>query len=161
MFLRLGSLLLGLLIAVALPAWAQRYPEKAVRIIAPFAPGSATDIVARLIADELRESFNQSFIVENRTGASGQPAAEAVAKSAPDGYTLFVTTNTTHSANPHLFKQLRYDPIEDFAPVARILYIPVILVVDPKLLVTTMPELIAYAKERPGKLSSGHSWRNG
>jgi tripartite-type tricarboxylate transporter receptor subunit TctC len=155
MHFRLALFMLGLM-AVVSQALAQSYPEKTVRIVVPFAPGSATDIVARLIAEELRGSFNQSFVVDNRPGASGQPAAEAVAKSAPDGYTLFVTTNTTHSANPHLFKQLRYDPIKDFAPVARILYIPVILVVDPRLPVNSLGELIKYAKDRPGKLSFAH-----
>jgi len=91
-------------IAASHPAWGQGYPNKPVRIVVPFAAGSATDIVARLLADELRVALNQNFVVDNKPGASAQIGAENVAKSAPDGYTLFVTTNTSHSANPFLFK---------------------------------------------------------
>ena len=135
---------------------AQGYPNKPVRIVVPFAAGSATDIVARLLGDEMRVAFNQSFIVDNRPGASAQIGAEHVAKSAPDGYTLFVTTNTSHSANPFLFKKLSYDPIKDFAPVSGIMNIPVIVVVDPKLPINSMQDLVAYAKARPGKVSFGY-----
>ena len=122
----------------------------------PFAAGSATDIVARLLADELKAAFNQTFIVDNKPGASAKIGAEHVAKSPPDGYTLFVTTNTSHSANPFLFKKLPYDPIKDFAPVAGIMIIPVIVVVDPKLPINSMQDLIAYAKAKPGKVSFGY-----
>src|SRR5438876_3215707 len=137
-------------------AWGQAYPNRPVKIVVPFAAGSATDIVARLLAEELRVAFNQSFIVDNKPGASAQIGAEYVAKAAPDGYTLFVTTNTSHSANPFLFKKLPYDPIKDFAPVAGIMNIPVIVVVDPKLPINSMRELIAYSKARPGKVSFGY-----
>ena len=137
-------------------AWGQGYPNKPVRIVVPFAAGSATDIVARLLADELRVAFNQNFIVDNKPGASAQIGAEHVAKATPDGYTLFVTTNTSHSANPFLFKKLPYDPIKDFAPVAGIMNIPVIVVVDPKLPINSMQDLVAYAKARPGKVSFGY-----
>ena len=137
-------------------AMGQAYPSKPVRIVVPFAAGSATDIVARLLADELRVALDQSFIVDDRPGASARIGAEAVAKAAPDGYTLLVTTNTSHSANPHLFKKLNYDPVKDFAPIGGIMNIPVIVVVNPKLPVHSLKELIDYAKARPGKVSYGY-----
>ena len=137
-------------------AFSQPYPNKPVRIVVPFAAGSATDIVARLLADELRGAFDQSFIVDDKPGASARIGAEVVAKAAPDGYTLLVTTNTSHSANPHLFKKLSYDPIKDFAPIGGIMNIPVIVVVNPKLPVNSLKELIGYAKARPGKVSYGY-----
>ncbi len=151
-----------LLVAVAASALvaqqgvAQPYPSRPVRIVVPFAAGSATDIMARIIADELRATFDQSFVIDNKPGASAQIGAELVAKAPPDGYTLFVTTNTSHSANPFLFKKLPYDPIKDFTPIANIMRIPVIVVVSPKLPVNSLPELVAYAKANPGKLSFGY-----
>jgi tripartite-type tricarboxylate transporter receptor subunit TctC len=138
------------------PAASQTYPARPVRIVVPFAAGSATDIMARIIADELKNALGQSFIVDNKPGASAQIGAELVAKAPPDGYTLFVTTNTSHSANPFLFKKLPYDPIKDFTPVANIMRIPVILVVSPKLGVNSMQELVAYTKSHPGKVSFGY-----
>jgi tripartite-type tricarboxylate transporter receptor subunit TctC len=140
----------------AIPALSQPYPNHPVKIVVPFAAGSATDIMARIIADELRASLGQPFIVENKPGASAQIGAEQVAQSPPDGYTLFVTTNTSHSANPFLFKKLNYDPVKDFTPVANIMRIPVIIVVDPKLPVKTLADLVAYAKANPGKVSFGY-----
>ena len=137
-------------------ALGQAYPNKPVRIVVPFAAGSATDIVARLLADELRGAFDQTFIVDDKPGASARIGADAVAKAAPDGYTLLVTTNTSHSANPFLYKKLSYDPIKDFAPIAGIMNIPVIVVVNPKLPVNNLKELIEYAKARPGKVSYGY-----
>ena len=146
--------LMGALLAPS--AMGQAYPSKPVRIVVPFAAGSATDIVARLLADELRVALDQSFIVDDRPGASARIGAEAVAKAPPDGYTLLVTTNTSHSANPHLFKKLNYDPVKDFAPIGGIMNIPVIVVVNPKLPVHSLKELIDYAKARPGKVSYGY-----
>ena len=143
-------------VVVGSPAFAQSYPNHPVKIIVPFAAGSATDIMARIIAEELRASLGQPFVVENKPGASAQIGAEAVAQSPPDGYTLFVTTNTSHSANPFLFKKINYDPVKDFAPVANIMRIPVIIVVDPKLPVKTLADLVTYAKANPGKVSFGY-----
>jgi tripartite-type tricarboxylate transporter receptor subunit TctC len=154
-YLRIVTLLI-VGIALAPAAWGQPYPNRPVRIVVPFAAGSATDIVARLLAEELKAAFNQSFIIDNKPGASAIIGAEAVAKSPPDGYTLFVTTNTSHSANPFLFKKLPYDPIKDFAPVAGIMLIPVIVVVDPKLPINSMQDLVAYTKANPGKVSFGY-----
>lgn len=132
---------------------ADTYPSKVVRLIIPFAAGSATDSAGRLVAQELSQRLGQSVIVENRAGANGQIAAGYVAQSAPDGYTLFMTTNSTHSANPHLYKSLPYDPIKDFEPIARLGTLPFVLVVNPELPVKTTAELVAYAKANAGKLS--------
>jgi tripartite-type tricarboxylate transporter receptor subunit TctC len=148
------ALMLG--VVVAGPAWAQAWPSKPVRIVVPFAASSATDIMARILADELRATFDQSFLVENKPGASAQIGAELVAKAPPDGYTLFVTTNTSHLANPYLFKKINYDPVKDFTPIANIMRIPVIVVVNPKLPVKDLKELVAYAKANPGKVSFGY-----
>jgi len=149
-----AAVALGL--AIAGPALAQTYPTKPVRIVVPFAAGSATDIMARIIADELRNAFGQPFIVDNKPGGSAQIGAEIVAKAPPDGYTLFITTNTSHAANPFLFKKLSYDPVKDFAPVANIMHIPVILVTNAKSNIGSLAELVAYAKANPGKVSFGY-----
>lgn len=145
------------LLAVAPVALGQPYPSKPVKIIIPFGPGSATDIVARMLAEELRAAMGQPFIVDNKPGASAQIATEQVAKSAPDGYTLLLTTNTGHSANPYLFKKLPYDPVRDFTPLARVCYFPFVLAVDAKLPIRTVAELIAYAKASPIGYAYGNS----
>ena len=95
-----------------------QYPSRPIRIIVPFAPGAATDIIARLLGQKMTEAWGQPVVVDNRGGANGFIAAEAVAKSAPDGYTVLVTTQTTHAANVSLFKKLPYDPVKDFTPVS-------------------------------------------
>ena len=143
---------IGLSIAFASAAQAQ-YPNKPIRLVVPFAAGSATDSIARVVAQALIERLGQPVIVDPKPGASGQIAAEFVAKSAPDGYTLFMTTNTSHSANPVMFKKLPYDPIKDFAPILLVGEVPFALVVNNALPVKTTAELIAYGKANPGKLS--------
>jgi tripartite-type tricarboxylate transporter receptor subunit TctC len=145
----------GLGLVLMSSAWGQAYPTHPVKVVVPFAAGSATDIMARILGDDMK-SLGQPFIVDNKPGASAQIGAELVAKAPPDGYTLFVTTNTSHSANPFLFKKLPYDPVKDFTPIANIMRIPVIIVVSPKLGVNTLQELIAYAKAHPGKTSFGY-----
>jgi tripartite-type tricarboxylate transporter receptor subunit TctC len=153
---RLGLTVLG---AIALPvehASAQTYPSRPVTIITPFAAGSVTDATARAIAQHLQEALGQSFVVENRAGAGGLLAANAVARAAPDGHTLLITTNTTHSAAPGLFKSVPYDPIKDFTPVARIGSFPSLIAVHPGQPIRSMPELVSYAKANPGKLSYAH-----
>ncbi|MEK7320405.1 MAG: tripartite tricarboxylate transporter substrate binding protein [Pseudomonadota bacterium] len=145
--------------AISLPASANdAYPSRPIRLVVPFAAGSGTDAVARITAKELGDALNQNVIVDNRPGANGSIAAEIVAQAAPDGYTLFMTTNTTHSANPSLMKKLPYDPIKDFTPVARMGNLPFMLVINPKLPVKTVGELIAYAKSHPDmSYASGNS----
>lgn len=148
-----AAALAGLALAAA---WAQAqpaYPSGPVTLVVPFAAGSGTDAVARLVASRLSEVFKQPVVVDNRAGASGQIAAQYVAKARPDGYTLFMTTNTTHSANPWLIKALKYDPIEDFTPVIRVGELPFALAVHPSLPVHSVAELVAYARAHPDKLS--------
>ena len=142
-----------LLFAVTMAAHAQSYPEKPIRVIVPFAAGTGTDILARIVTEELRTAWGANFVIDNRAGASGQIAAELVAKANPDGYTLFLSTNTPHSANPYLFRKINYDPVRDFAAISRMIYYVFILAVSPNLGVKTVPELIAYIKANPGKTS--------
>ena len=150
---RIAAFIVALL---ATPAAAQEYPARAVTVVVPFGPGSATDATARLIANALQEAFGRPFIVENKAGGGGLIAANAVAHATPDGYTLLVTTNSTHSAAPGLFKSVPYDPIKDFTPIARIGSFPSFLGVNPELPIKSMAELVAYAKQNPGKLTYGH-----
>ena len=143
----------GLLAAAATGAAAQDYPSQQITLIVPFAAGSGTDAVARIVGQKLSERLKQPVVVDNKAGASAQIGAQAAAKARPDGYTLFMTTNTSHSANPSLFQKLPYDPIKDFTPVARVGELPFALVVNNALPVKNMRELIAHAKANPGKLS--------
>jgi tripartite-type tricarboxylate transporter receptor subunit TctC len=131
------------------------YPSKPITLVIPFAAGSGTDNVGRIVAQKLAERLKQPVVVENKPGANGQIAAETVARAKPDGYTLFMTTNTTHSANPSLYKSLRYDPIKDFTPIVRTGELPFALAVNNDLPVKSVKELIDYAKKNPGKLSYG------
>jgi len=153
---RLARIAVCGLALVAAPATAQHYPARQVTIVVPFGPGSATDSTARVIAQNLQESLGQPFVIENKAGGGGLIAASSVARAAPDGYTLLVTTNTTHSAAQGLFKNVPYDPIKDFTPVARIGSFPTFIAVNIDLPVGTIGELVAYAKENPGKLVYGH-----
>jgi tripartite-type tricarboxylate transporter receptor subunit TctC len=138
------------------PSRAQSWPSRPVTIITPFAAGSVTDTTARIIAQMLQERLGRTFIVENKAGAGGLIAAQAVARAEPDGYTLLLTTNSTHSAATALFKSVPYDPIKDFTPIARIGSFPSVVVVNPEIKIKTIQELAAYARANPGKLSYGH-----
>ena len=151
--LRLIRALAAFFVFAALPASAQPYPSKQITIVVPFAAGSGTDSITRIVAQYLQNALGQSVVVENKVGASGVLAATHVARAAPDGYTLLMATNSTHSANPHLFKKLDYDPVKDFAPVARLGSYVFMLVVNKDVPVKTLPELVAYAKANPGKLT--------
>jgi tripartite-type tricarboxylate transporter receptor subunit TctC len=132
---------------------AQAYPNKPITLVIPFAAGSGTDFVARTVAQKLSERLKQPVVVDNKAGASAQIAAQFVAKAAPDGYTLFMTTNTSHSANPWMFKTLNYDPIKDFTPIVRVGELPFALAINPKIPANTLQEFIDYAKKTPGKLA--------
>ena len=135
-------------------AWAQdSYPNRAVRIVIGFGPGSGTDILARLLAEELRQELGQAFVVENRPGAAAQIAATLVAKSAPDGYTLFLTSNSSHSVNPHLMKSLPYDPVADFTPIGGTAYFPFVLAVNASLPIRTPAEFVDYARAHRGRIN--------
>ena len=141
----------AVLLSLAAACAAQKYPEKPIRVVVPFAAGTGTDILARIVTEDLRSTMGANFVIDNRAGASGQIAAELVAKAAPDGYTLLLSTNTPHSANPFLFRKLNYDPVRDFAAVSRMIYYVFVLAVNPNIGVRTVPELIAYVKANPGK----------
>lgn len=131
------------------------YPDKPVRVVVPFGPGSGTDTAARIVAQKLSEHFNQQVVVENKPGASGIIAAEAVARAPADGYTIILASNTTHAANPSLFKRLPYDPVKDFAPVTLLVKSGLVLVVNPDLPVSSVAELTALARQEPGRLNFG------
>ncbi|MBB5054555.1 tripartite-type tricarboxylate transporter receptor subunit TctC [Afipia massiliensis] len=128
-------------------------PGKNITLVLPFAAGSGTDTTTRIISKDLGKALGTGIVIENKPGANGSIAASYVARAEPDGYTIFVTTNTSHSANPYLLKNMTYDPIKDFTPVARTGDLPFMLVIDPKLPVNSVAELIALAKKEPGKLS--------
>jgi tripartite-type tricarboxylate transporter receptor subunit TctC len=152
--------LLGLAL-LAVPAIAMSadddYPVRPVKIVVPFAPGGSTDVVARILADKLGTEFKQSFVVDNRSGASGNIGADAVAKAAPDGYTLLMGTTGVLSINAHLFKDLSYNPAKDFTPVSYTSLITNVLVVNPAVPVKSVQELIAAAKAKPGSLTFASS----
>ncbi|QHE87511.1 Bug family tripartite tricarboxylate transporter substrate binding protein [Hydrogenophaga sp. BPS33] len=128
------------------PAQVADYPNRPVSVMVGFGPGSGTDILARIVAEELRAELGQPFLVVNRPGATAAIAAEAVANAAPDGYTLFITSNSSHSVNPHIYKTLRYDPNKDFTPIGRLADFPFVLVVNPQLPVRTPHELVQHMR---------------
>ena len=143
--------------AAALPAvshfaWAQAYPTRPVRIIVPFAPAGTTDIVARLIGQWLSEHLDQQFVVDNRTGGAGNIGTEAVVRATPDGYTLLMI-DVSSAINATLFSKLNFVFLRDIAPVANVVRVANILVVNPSFPANTVPEFIAYAKANPGKIS--------
>jgi tripartite-type tricarboxylate transporter receptor subunit TctC len=140
----------------ALHAQAQPYPSKPIRFILPFPTGSATDQISRIVGKEMSETLGQPIVVENKPGAGGAIAAEFVAKSPPDGYILFVGSNTQLAANPGLFKTLSYDPVKDFAPVVRMTTQPSAFLVRPDFPAKNIAEFVAYAKANPKKLSGGY-----
>jgi tripartite-type tricarboxylate transporter receptor subunit TctC len=132
---------------------ADEYPSKPISIIAVFGPGSASDTLCRVIGEPLSAALKQTVVVDNRPGANGALAATYVARSAPDGYTLLMATNSPLSAAPYIMKNVSYDPIKDFAPLTRVGSFTLMLVIDPNIPVHSVKELIAYAKANRGKLS--------
>ena len=153
----MGRLLAALFAAcmslVGTTAYADPYPSKPITVIVPFGAGSGTDSISRIVAQYLSPVLKQTVVVENRPGANGAIAAAYVARSAPDGYTLLMSTNSPHSAAPFLAKNVPYDPIKDFAPISRVGSFTLLLVVNPDVPAKSVAELIAYAKANPGKLS--------
>ena len=143
----------GLLAMGATGAWAQQYPARSVRIVVTLGPGSAGDLLTRLLAEPLGRSLGQTVIADNRPGAGGNLAAEIVAKAPPDGYTLFLTTISTHGINPTLYTRLAFDPIKDFAPITLSASSPNVLVVHPSMPVASVKQLISFAKARPDELT--------
>jgi tripartite-type tricarboxylate transporter receptor subunit TctC len=142
-------------LTLSAPAHAQAYPSKQVTILVPFTAGSGTDTMARIFAERLAAVGGQPVVVDNKPGANGGLAAAAVARAAPDGYTLMMTTNSSHAANLALFKNLPYDPVKDFECVALFGLAPFLIVATPNAPFNNVKELVAYAKANPGKLSYG------
>ncbi len=147
---RLAALLA---LALAAPAFAQTYPSKPIRILIAQAPGSATDVISRVVGQRLSEQLGQPVVIEARPGAGGALGTEAAARSAPDGYTLFMANNSTHGSNPALYAKLPYDPVRDFQPISFVGSVPYVLVVHPSLPVKTVREFIALVKSKPGQLN--------
>ncbi len=145
---------LALAAVVAFNAAAQ-YPDKPVKIVVPFAAGGFTDSVARIVGQELQKKWGQPVVIDNRPGAGGNIGAEVVARSAPDGYTLFLATNTTHAINGTLYRTLPFDPVKDFEPVVLLVTTPNLLVVGPTANVNSVKELIAAAKADPKRFNYG------
>ena len=141
------------LLCAPLPAAAQSFPDRPIKLIVPFGAGSAVDTIARAIAAQVAEQTGQGVRVDNRTGANGILAAEAAAKSPADGYTLFMPNDGIMAANPALHAKLPYDPIKDFAPVTLTSTVPLVLVGNPAFAAKTVPELIALAKAKPGSIN--------
>ena len=135
-------------------AWAQNYPNKPIRLVVPFPPGGPTDVMARLIAQRLSSTLG-SVILENKAGAGGTIGTKAVAAAEPDGYNLLFGGTSTLAINPAVYKDLRYDPVTSFAPVAMVSTSPFVLVVHPSVPVHTVDELVGYAKANPGKVNFG------
>lgn len=146
----------GLVGTALMPAWAQTYPTQTIRLVVPFAPGGSTDVLGRLLAQGLSRGLGQNMVVDNRAGGGTNIGAELVARAAPDGYTLFMTT-TTQAINVTLYPKLTYDLVKDFSPVAPVATSPSVLVVHPSVPVKTVKELIALAKGRPGTLTYASS----
>jgi len=148
-----GRILVSIALLAASSAIAQSYPAKPVRIIIPFTSGAAADTVARLIAPKLTDAMGQPIVIENRPGAGGVLAADLVAKSAPDGYTLMMGSPGPLTINPVLLSKVPYDPARDFAPITLVAIVPSILLVNPSLPAKTVKELIALAKAKAGQLN--------
>ncbi len=162
MLLGTVALLLSTCAAWSTPSGAQTavtWPVKPITLVVPFPAGSGTDAVGRIVATELGNILGQQIVIENKPGGNATIGAQLVARAQPDGYTLFLATNTPMSAAPWLMKSISYDPVKDFTPVARGGNLPFILVINPKLPIHSVQELVAYAKKHPGKLNyaSGNS----
>ncbi len=143
--------LTGLLAMLLVPAWGQTYPDHPLRLVVGFPPGGSGDFLARIIADELAREMGQSVVVDNRPGAGSNIAAEKVARSAPDGYSILLSGNVTHAINPWLYKNLSWDPVKDFTPISEVAVMSVIVCVAPSRNIHSMRELIAKVKSEPGR----------
>jgi tripartite-type tricarboxylate transporter receptor subunit TctC len=151
----LGAGLIGLALAISGPAQAQSWPSQNIRLVVPFPPGGSTDVLARRLAEGLRERLGQTVIVENRGGAGGTIGSEFVAKSAPDGYTLLMGVTGSHGVAPSLYPNLGYQPLRDFAPISLLVSAPLVLVVNPEVPAKTLQDFIALAKKEPDTLTYG------
>jgi len=151
----LTKALAAALLSLPMLASAQGYPSRPIKLVDPFPPGSVVDVIGRIVATQLQHAWGQPVIVDNRSGAGGTIGAQLVAQAAPDGYTLLITTSSTHAIAPAIRKQMPYDAVKDFTPIALPVRGTVVVVVNPALPVNSLAELVRYAKEHPGKLSYG------
>jgi tripartite-type tricarboxylate transporter receptor subunit TctC len=147
----LAAIVAAAIVLGAAPALAQKYPDKPVRMIIPFAPGGGTDVLARFLSSKLSEGLGVSLVIENRGGAGGTLGTEVAARSAPDGYTVLFTS-ASHSFNASLYSKLNYDSLKDFAPVTLVALVPHLLVVHPSLPAKNVKELVSLARRRPGEV---------
>lgn len=164
LLLVLSSLLLitpGAAVAAGKTETARGFPTRPVRLVVPYPPGGATDIMARIVSAKISEVWGQSVVVDNRPGGGGQIAAEMAAKAAPDGYTLYIGTISSLATNVSMYRNLPYDPVRDFAPITQLSASPYVLVTNPALPVKTVKELVALAKARPGALNYGSAGPGG
>ena len=152
--MKLFGAVLTALIATTTLASAQTYPDRAIKVIVPFAAGGAVDSLARVIGAKMQESMKQPVVIENRPGAGGNLAAAEVARSAPDGYTILLTT-VGHAMSPALYKKLSYDPVTGFTPVTQVISASLLLVANPKFPAKDLGELLAVARSKPGALNYG------
>jgi tripartite-type tricarboxylate transporter receptor subunit TctC len=157
---RVRAVLYGVLLAAsaasaALPAQAQSYPDRPLRLIAPFPAGGLADVLARAVGDEISKTLGQPVIVENRAGAGGNTGADAVAKAAPDGYTLLMSSAGILTANPFLYSNMPFDAATAFVPISNVAEMPMLVVVHPKVEAKTLQEFVALARTQPGKLNFG------
>ncbi|MES2562846.1 MAG: tripartite tricarboxylate transporter substrate-binding protein [Pseudomonadota bacterium] len=146
----------GMLCAAGV-AWSQAYPAKPVRVVVPFPPGGANDIVARIVLPKVSDQMGQQFIIDNRSGAGGTIGSALVAQSKPDGYTLLIQTTASHVSNAHLYTKLPYDALKDFVGISPLARLVTALTVHPSLPVRSVKEFIALAKKRPNEILHGHS----
>jgi tripartite-type tricarboxylate transporter receptor subunit TctC len=159
--LSLAAAITAAVFALATTAHGQQYPTRTVRIIVPFSAGGPTDILARLLAQRMHDAFGQQFVIDNRGGGGGTIGAQLAARSAPDGYTLYIGGITTLAMAPHTHKNLPYDPFKDFAPITRLTEQPLMLMVHPALPVQSVKEFIALARAKPGQLDYASSGLGG
>src|SRR3954452_1570080 len=151
------SALASLAALAATPALAQAYPNRPISLLVPWAAGGSTDILARIVATLLHQSMGQPVIIENRTGGAGNIGTSAVARAAPDGYTLLFNTMSVHTMNHALFASMPFDGVKDFSPITLLAYVTNTMVVHPSVPANTVPEFIAYAKANPGKIAYASS----
>jgi tripartite-type tricarboxylate transporter receptor subunit TctC len=151
-----AAFLAGMLCAAGV-AWSQAFPAKPVRVIIPFPPGGANDIMARIVFPKLSEQMGQQFIIENRSGAGGTTGSTVAAQSKPDGYTLLIQTVASHTSNPHLYKKLPYDALNDFVGITPLGNLVTVLIVHPSLPVRSVKEFIALAQKRPKEIFFAHA----
>src|SRR5204863_5090541 len=151
--MKLRDVFLAMALCAANSAFAQSWPSKPLKMIVPFPPGGAVDILGRAVSTKLSDALGQGVVVENRAGAGGAVGSEAAAKSPNDGYTLLMGSTSTISINPALVSKPTYDPQKDFVPVSQVAFIPHILVISATIPANNLREFIAYAKVNPGKLN--------